>query len=173
MVALWSWVRNIILVLLMILGVELLMPQSTFRPYLRLVAGLILVLVVLEPVVGWLGGRMPELGAVPLMSPPGRAPGGAEEALARRVRAEVDRQVREALGERLEAAVREVVLDSGVVSWAQVEVRVGEGPDVAEVRVRVKAGRGGRLSPQEREHLREAVASYLGISRTRVRVEEG
>jgi len=157
----------------------LLMPRSAFRQYLRLVAGMILVLVVLEPVLGWLGGEVPSLGSPPGGLTPGwfpsvpAGPGGAGN-LRREVQAAVDRQVRAAFRERVAAAVREVLLGSGSVSEAWVEVVLGgDGFEITGVRARVRARAGGTLSPTERERLRGAVAAYLGISPDRVTVGEG
>lgn len=180
MTAVWAWVRSIVLVLLVILGVELLLPRSAFRQYLRLVAGMILVLVVMEPVLAWLGGGAPRgiageilpRGGVAPPSRPGEEHG--EGGLAGRVQAAVEGQVREAFRERLAAAVRTVVLESGKVEDARAEVTLDEGGfGIARVRVLVRPGSGQAMASAERESLRDLVASYLGISRQLVAVGEG
>lgn len=165
--ALWTWVRGIALLLLLILGVELLMPRSSFRAYLRLVAGMILVLAVLEPVLGVLKGTAPAL-SLPASSP------AAARSLAGNVQAEVDRQVREAFRARVAAAVRDLLVASSAVSEARVEVTLaGAGFDITAVSARVRATPGARLGPAELERLRDVVAGYLGISRECVMVRGG
>lgn len=198
MTAVWAWVRSIVLVLLVILGVELLLPRSAFRQYLRLVTGMILVLVVMEPVLAGLGGSAPPGiagrvtsdvlggGGSPVPAPGGILPRGGmapssrpwegyrDGRLAGRVQAAVEGQVREAFRERLADAVRTVVLESGKVAAARAEVTLEEGGlGIARVRVLVRPRSGQGIASAERESLRDLVASYLGISRQLVTVGEG
>lgn len=195
--AVWSWVRSIVLVLLLILGVEMLLPRSAFRQYLRLVAGMILVLVVMEPVLAWLGnpptgigvpgtpGGLVEGSRLPdgWYRDGGRGDGGygdraygrsGEGGLTGQVRATVEAQVREAFQESVAAAVRAVVMESGEVADARAEVALAGGRlEIGLVRVEVRARSRQRMSSAERESLRELVASYLGIPRQLVTVGEG
>ncbi|MDI6823190.1 MAG: stage III sporulation protein AF [Bacillota bacterium] len=179
MTAVWAWVRSIVLVLLVILGVELLLPRSAFRQYLRLVAGMILVLVVMEPVLAWLGGSAPPGIAGEILprggvAPPSRPGEEHQGGLAGRVQVAVEGQVREAFRERLAAAVRTVVLESGKVADARAEVTLDEGGfGIARVRVLVRPRSGQAMASAERESLRDLVASYLGISRQLVAVGGG
>jgi len=173
---LWAWLRSIVLVLLFVLGVELLLPWSAFRRYVKLVAGMILVLVVLEPVLAWLGGRaaVPGLSRVWGRSGPGAgvfAAGTPPASSARQAQSTVERQVQEAFRQRVASSVRDLLLDSGAISTARVEVTLA-GVEIVGVVARVRP-RAGRLSPGERERLGDLVARYLGIPRERVAVEEG
>ncbi|MDI6893403.1 MAG: stage III sporulation protein AF [Bacillota bacterium] len=176
MAALWGWLRNIVLLLLLILSVELLLPRSTFRQYLRLVAGMILVLAVLEPVLAWLtaGGPAPAVsraGSAAARTASALAGGTLPGNLAHEVQLARDRQVQEAFRERVAAAVRDLLVSSGTVSAARVEVLL-EGLEITGVRVRVRS-RAGSLAPGEGERLGDTVARYLGIPRDRVSVGEG
>jgi stage III sporulation protein AF len=169
---LWAWLRNIVLLLLFILGVDLLLPRSAFRRYLRLVSGMILVLVVLEPVLAWVGVGVAVPGLSPLGPSAGAWPDGTlPPSTVRQVQCTVERQVEEAFRQRVASSVRDLLLDSGAVSLARVEVTLA-GAEVAAVRVRVRP-RAGHLSAGERERLGDLVARYLGIPRERVAVEEG
>jgi len=173
---LWAWLRSIVLLLLFMLGVELLLPWSAFRRYLRLVAGMILVLAVLEPVLAWLNGgtAVPGLSRdwFPSITRPAAFPGGTSPAsVALQVQSTVERQVQDAFRQRLASSVQDLLVDSGAVSEARVEVILA-GVEIVAVRARVQP-RASHLSVEERERLSELVARYLGIPRERVAVEEG
>lgn len=169
MTALWGWIRSIVLLLIVLMGFELLLPRSAFRNYVRLVAGVILVLTVVEPVLDWLGAGLPVLPAAVLSgAAPGRLAGVPEGGAGRvpvdRLERVVGEQIGEAFRRQLEQTVRELALRWGVAD-ASAEVALGEdGFTVARVRLLVTPP-GGEPGPSWYEGLRDRVASELGLPR--------
>ncbi|MFC5701059.1 stage III sporulation protein AF [Cohnella faecalis] len=76
-----GWLKQIIAVVLLASLVDLLLPNRTMQRYVRLVAGLFILLTVITPLLGWLKGDFGDRLAAGL-SQVEEAPGGAPDQLA-------------------------------------------------------------------------------------------
>ena len=130
-----GWLRQIIAVLLLASIVDLLLPNRTMQRYVRLVAGLFVLLTVATPVLNWIKGDFGSKLADGLVSVE-RSPRGAPEQLA----------MIEAEGAKLrdKQAVRAANLVSTKLAAAiREDVEANEGRKVSGVDVRTAKDDGG------------------------------
>lgn len=149
-----AWVRNIALVVVLAGIMELLLPQGEMRRYVRVVAGLLVLLAMLNPVVGLLEGATAfNAGYLAVFAP--RTSGAGLEAI--RDRGESLKRVNETLAvdefrRRLEAEAAMVA--SGAAGGARAEATVdleastGGGWVVRRINLTVLPGKnGGEVMP--------------------------
>lgn len=130
-----GWLRQIIAVLLLASIVDLLLPNRTMQRYVRLVAGLFILLTVATPVLGWMkgdfGSRLAEgLSAVE------RSPRNAPEQLA----------MIEAEGEKLRDRQADQAADlvrTKLAAAIRADVEASEGREVRSVDVRTAKDESG------------------------------
>jgi len=151
--ALRAWVREIVVVAVLVGYAELLVPAGEIKRYARLVMGLIVLFAILRPaaafVAGW-DGRLPELSVRPWTGWTGTTTSGVEEgveALARVGEAQAVRTLASRIENAAEAAAVEVEGVRGARAYAAVE----RGTDGALERVRLRVvARCGAASDEER-----------------------
>ncbi|MFD0670536.1 stage III sporulation protein AF [Cohnella sp. GCM10027633] len=129
-----GWLRQIIAVLLLASLIDLLLPNRTMQRYVRLVAGLFILLTVATPVLGWMKGDFGDKLAEGLSSVE-RSPQGAPEQLAMieaegaRLRANLTDQAANLAAARLASAIRSDVEASENRAVRSVDVRSARDKD--------------------------------------------
>ncbi|MEW6082623.1 MAG: stage III sporulation protein AF [Bacillota bacterium] len=115
-----EWARDIVFILVLAGILELLLPSGSTRKYVKVVMGLIVVLVVLNPVLSLVKGSLPvweDLAVSGLQEPgaPATMPAGTEEAVAAAFAQELQKEIEEtavSLGASSASARVEVGRDS-------------------------------------------------------------
>jgi stage III sporulation protein AF len=139
-----AWLQQIIAVLLLAVLVDLLLPNRTMQRYVRLVAGLFILLAIAGPLLRWMQGDIEGRLAEGLKTV-GKSSSGSEDGL-KRIREEATRMqakrredAADLLALRLKEAIRSEVEQSENRPVRSVDVRVGEGeggvPEVKQVTI--------------------------------------
>jgi len=148
-----EWVRGLVILALLGTCLELLVPSSGMKKYVRMTMGLLVVLAVVRPVASLLGHPVPLEVLAPVERPDPHLPTlGQIMNQAAEFRQRSQALAAEEARVRLEAAARAAALSVGGVgeAAATVSVRSGPaGPEVVGVTVTVRTGRGER-SPAAR-----------------------
>lgn len=131
-----DWLRQIIAVVLLAALIDLLLPNRTMQRYVRLVAGLFILMTLATPILHWMKGDFSSklatgLNAVEL------APQGASSQLAMieeegaKLRGKHEDQAAELVSARLESAIRSEVEQSEQREVRKVDVALERGADGA------------------------------------------
>ncbi|WP_246120300.1 stage III sporulation protein AF [Cohnella terricola] len=155
--ALSGWLRQVIAVILLASLIDLILPNRTMQRYVRLVAGLFILMTVATPIMHWLKGDFGGKLAAGLQSVE-RSPGDAERELAMieeegaKLRDSHLAQAEKLVAARLESEIRGEVEQEGRRSVRKVDVKLARERDgalkVAQVVVELEladpeAGTGG------------------------------
>ncbi|HEY8449948.1 MAG TPA: stage III sporulation protein AF [Bacillota bacterium] len=160
--ALSAWLRQLLLLLVAAGIVELALPQGSLRRYVDVVLGLVVLVTILSPLLGWLGtdfeATVEQAVAAYEQHLDGRPVSSGDAAAAGQRWSQAE--ARRVFAERLAAAIRQGIEDELGLNVHDVEVRLEEDaaahatPVVAAVRVllerRARAGgRGGPVAGSE------------------------
>lgn len=153
MAALKEWVRGLVMLVVLASILELLLPMSTMKKFVRMAMGLLIVLGVVRPVVSFLGQPM-EVQTDLLVQESSHIPSMQQiEAEAGRFREKNERLLQQEAEARLIAEVRAAARKVEGVSDARVSLRLvrrGQEWQVEEVSVTVLLGsRYGQVRPVE------------------------
>lgn len=129
-----GWLRQIIAVLLLASIIDLLLPNRTMQRYVRLVAGLFVLLTVATPVLSWMkgdiGSKLAEGIDTVVISPQGAPDQLAMiEAEGERLRGKQTQQAASLASTRLAAAIRSDVEQSEQRAVRSVDVQTAKGKD--------------------------------------------
>ncbi|QMV44245.1 stage III sporulation protein AF [Cohnella cholangitidis] len=131
-----DWLRQIIAVILLAALIDLLLPNRTMQRYVRLVAGLFILLTLATPIMNWIKGDFTSELAAGLQSVE-QNPQGAGDQLAMieeagaRLRDKHQMQAAELVSSRLEASIRNEVEQSEQREVRSVDVQLEHGKDGA------------------------------------------
>lgn len=148
-------VRNLVVLIFLNALLEMLMPQKSFRPYIRLVTGLIIVLMVVGTITA-LMGRVPQLEPVATGSGVrGPLPPGGLEGTPGDVDGSYRRQVLQQCREGLEKMIAREIASAGEWELAGAEITLNEAPESGAfgepeqvyLRVRAAGNSGGSVKP--------------------------
>ncbi|WP_027085063.1 stage III sporulation protein AF [Cohnella panacarvi] len=129
-----GWLRQIIAVLLLASIIDLLLPNRTMQRYVRLVAGLFVLLTVATPVLNWMkgdfAGKLAEGMDAVVKSPQGAPDQLATiEAEGERLRGKQSQQAANLVSVRLAAAIRSDIELGEERAVRSVDVRTAQGKD--------------------------------------------
>lgn len=148
-----GWLHALISLVLLLALAELILPEGSMRPYVRVILGVVLVVAILRPVVqlGASQWRLPAL-TLPAAGPEGPVAEGQRLAhvLEERARETVERQVALQASRLVELRVgvapQQVVVDLSPEGWVEA-IRVSLGPGAGALGGQVQAlAPGGRVA---------------------------
>ncbi|RED61658.1 stage III sporulation protein AF [Cohnella lupini] len=128
------WLRQIIAVVLLAVLIDLLLPNRTMQRYVRLVAGLFILMTLATPVMNWMKGDFTAKLAEGLDAVE-RSPGDADAQLAMieeqgaKLREKHGAEAAELVAVKLETAIRSEVQQSEQRGVRDVDVALGQGED--------------------------------------------
>ena len=162
-----GWLRQIIAVLLLASIIDLLLPNRTMQRYVRLVAGLFVLLTVATPVLNWMKGDFTSKladGIDTVVKSPQGAPDQLAmiEAEGERLRGKQSQQAASLVSARLAAAIRSDIELSEQRPVRSVDVQTAEGKDghwtVTGVKVVLEGGESAESANSRRD-----IAAMKGI----------
>jgi stage III sporulation protein AF len=152
------WLRQIIAVILLASLIDLMLPNRTMQRYVRLVAGLFILMTVATPIMHWMKGDFTNKLAAGLDAVE-QAPQGAADQLAMieeegaKLREKQDAQAADLVTARLESSIRSEVEQSERRGVRKVDVVLERGEDgslsVANVTILLEPGQKEAISGSE------------------------
>lgn len=175
-----GWLRQIIAVLLLASIIDLLLPNRTMQRYVRLVAGLFVLLTVATPVLGWMKGDFASKladGIDTVVQSPTRAPDQLAmiEAEGERLRGKQSQQAANLVSARLAAEIRSDIELNEERAVRSVDVQTAQGKDgnwtITGIKV-VLEGEDGTEAASPRGNI-AAMSDIDPIAEVDIRVEVG
>ncbi|MFO7818720.1 MAG: stage III sporulation protein AF [Halanaerobacter sp.] len=172
------WVKNIVLIILFANFIEMLLPNSKFRGYIRVVIGFFVILVMIVPLIELLNFRLDELDLSLIQHQQGQ---NLEEILTagNRLRKEEVAQRREGYKKRLKGQLEAVINLNSKLEDPQIEVFLNKNNEVQKIIINTAQGidpvqvdlkEDKREEELPQQHLKELLVNLYGFDKEQIEV---
>ena len=172
------WVKNIVLIILLANFIEMLLPNSKFRGYIRVVIGFFVILVIIVPFIELLNFRVDDLNLSLIQHQPGQ---NLEDILAagNRLREDEIKQRKQDYKKRFTGQLEAVINLNSKLEDPQIEVMLNENNEVQKIIINTTQGidpvqvdlkESTRKEELPQQHLKELLINLYGFDKEQIEV---